>query len=136
MGVHAYNNVVEQMTEPTAHTIVIKRRPKVKARPRHTIGGNVFTPKTTLQEEDHVKQAWEEQVGKTLDCPVEISLRYSPTETILTVLESPHNAKTLRGDLDNYVKLTMDALNEVAWVDDKQIVRISAAKVDANGSTN
>ena len=118
------------------NTGTIQRRPKVKARPRHTKGGKVFTPKTTLQEEDHVKQAWEEQVGKTLECPVEISLRYSPTETILTVLESPHNAKTLRGDLDNYVKLTMDALNEVAWVDDKQIVRISAAKVDANGSTN
>ena len=134
MGIYDNNNVVEQMTEPTAHTIVIKRRPKVKARPRHTKGGRVFTPKTTLEEEDHVKKAWEEQVGKTLACPVEISLRYSPTETILTVLESPHSAKTLRGDLDNYVKLTMDALNEVAWVDDRQIVRISAAKVDANGS--
>ena len=66
MGIYDNNNVVEQMTEPTAHTIVIKRRPKVKARPRHTKGGRVFTPKTTLEEEDHVKKAWEEQVGKTL----------------------------------------------------------------------
>ena len=119
-----------------AHTVIINRRPKVKARPRHTKGGQVFPPKTTLQEEDHVKQAWEEQVGEILDCPVEISLCYSPTETVLTVLESPHDAKTLRGDLDNYVKLTMDALNEVAWVDDKQVVRISAVKVDANDSTD
>jgi len=46
------------------------------------------------------------------------------------VLKSPHGAKTLRGDLDNYVKLTLDALNGVAWEDDRQVVRISAVKVD------
>lgn len=119
-----------------AHTVIINRRPKVKARPRWTKKGHGFTPKTTMEAEDYVRQAWEEQVGETLDCPVEISLRYSPTETVLTVVESPHDAKTLRGDLDNYVKLTMDALNEVAWVDDKQVVRISAVKVDANDSTD
>jgi Holliday junction resolvase RusA-like endonuclease len=124
------------MSELKAHTIVISRPPKVKARPRHTKGGQVFTPKTTLDEEKQVKKAWEEQVGKTLDCPVEISLRYSPTETVLTVLESPHDAKSLRGDLDNYVKLTMDALNEVAWEDDKQVVRIAAVKVDNNDGKN
>ena len=124
------------MSEPKAYTVIINQRPKVKARPRWTKKGHGFTPKTTMEAEDYVKQAWEEQVGKTLDCPVEISLRYSPTETVLTVLESPHDAKTLRGDLDNYVKLTMDALNEVAWVDDKQVVRIAAVKVDNNDGKN
>jgi len=44
-------------------------------------------------------------------------------------VEGP-SAKTLRGDLDNYVKLTLDALNEVAWDDDGQVVRINASKVD------
>jgi Holliday junction resolvase RusA-like endonuclease len=51
----------------------------------------------------------------------------------VTVVPSPHNAKTLRGDLDNYIKLTLDALNQVAWVDDRQVVRIMAVKVDAIG---
>jgi Holliday junction resolvase RusA-like endonuclease len=32
--------------------------------------------------------------------------------------------------LDNYVKLTLDALNGVAWADDGQVVRIHAVKVD------
>mgnify|MGYP003654774858 CR=1 FL=1 len=117
------------MSQPIAHTIIVGRKPKVKARPRHS-KGRVFTPKTTLEEEDFVAAAWAEQIGETLSGPVEITIRYSPDETILTVMESPHNAKTLRGDLDNYVKLTLDALNKVAWDDDSQVVRINAVKVD------
>jgi len=90
----------------------------------------VFTPKTTLIEEDVVAQEWANQIGQQLTGPLEIVLMYSPTATSITVLKSPHGAKTLRGDLDNYVKLTLDALNGVAWEDDRQVVRISAVKVD------
>ena len=112
------------------YTIVVERRPKVKARPRHTKSGKVFTPASTLKEEDHVAEAWRSQVGETLTGPVEIAVVYTPDATILHVTTSPHNARTLRGDLDNYVKLTLDALNGVAWVDDGQVVRIHAVKVD------
>lgn len=35
----------------------------------------------------------------------------------------------LRGDLDNYVKTVLDALNGVAWKDDSQVVRITGIKV-------
>jgi len=113
-----------------SYSIRVDRRPKVKARPRHTKKGHVFTPKETLIEEDYVAEAWREQVGRQIEGPVEVSVVYSPACTLLTVVESPHNAKTLRGDLDNYIKLTLDALNGVAWVDDIQVVRISAVKVD------
>jgi len=47
-----------------SYTVIIERRPKVKARPRHTKGGKVFTPASTLQEEDHVAQAWKDQVPR------------------------------------------------------------------------
>ena len=113
------------------YTITVSRRPKVKARPRHNKRGQVFTPKSTLDEESHVAAAWTEQVGEILSGPIELHVAYSPTETILHVLPSPHGARTLRGDLDNYVKLTLDALNGVAWGDDGQVVRITAVKVDA-----
>lgn len=112
------------------YTITVPRRPKVKARPRHNKRGQIFTPKSTLEEEDHVAAAWSEQVGEILNGPLELYIAYSPSETILHVLPSPHGSRTLRGDLDNYVKLTLDALNGVAWGDDGQVVRITAVKVD------
>jgi Holliday junction resolvase RusA-like endonuclease len=112
------------------YTITVSRKPKVKARPRHNKRGQVFTPKSTLEEEDHVAAAWSEQVGEILSGPLEVYVAYSPSETILHVLPSPHGSRTLRGDLDNYVKLTLDALNGVAWGDDGQVVRITAVKVD------
>ena len=113
-----------------SYSMRVDRRPKVKARPRHTKKGHVFTPKETLMEEDCVAQAWRDQVGERIEGPVEVSLVYSPTCTLLTVVESPHDARTLRGDLDNYIKLTLDALNKVAWDDDSQVVRIVAVRVD------
>ncbi len=114
------------------YSVVVARRPKVKARPRHNKKGQVFTPRSTLEEEDYVAQAWTEQVGEMIEGPLEVYLVYSPTETVLHVIPSPHVARTLRGDLDNYVKLTLDALNKVAWDDDGQVVRIHAVKVDVD----
>jgi len=111
------------------YTMVVEQRPKVKARPRHS-KGKVFTPKTTLEQEDIVASAWREQVGEAVTGPVEVTLVYDPECTVVHVTSSPHNAKTLRGDLDNYIKLTLDALNGVAWEDDGQVVRINAVKVD------
>ena len=38
-------------------------------------------------------------------------------------------ASKLRGDLDNYIKTVLDALNGVAWKDDSQVARITGIKV-------
>jgi Holliday junction resolvase RusA-like endonuclease len=34
----------------------------------------------------------------------------------------------LRGDIDNYVKTILDALNGVAWRDDSQVVKVTGIK--------
>ena len=34
------------------------------------------------------------------------------------------------GDLDNYIKVTLDSLNRRAYLDDKQVVRIEATRLD------
>jgi Holliday junction resolvase RusA-like endonuclease len=37
-----------------------------------------------------------------------------------------------KGDLDNYVKLVLDALNRILYHDDKQIVSLHASKQYSN----
>ena len=74
-----------------------------------------------MDEEKEIATAWQQAKGTLFKGPVEVHLAYTPTETLLTVQESP----------DNYVKLTLDALNGVAWADDGQVVRILAVKVDS-----
>lgn len=34
----------------------------------------------------------------------------------------------LRGDIDNYIKTILDALNGVAWRDDSQVVKVTGIK--------
>lgn len=104
--------------------------PKAKARPRATKTGRVYTPKSTSDAEAVVAQAWMDAGGEITDGPVEVLLVYTPENVTVTVFQSPHHATKLRGDLDNYIKLTLDALNGVAWHDDKQVVRINAVKMD------
>ena len=37
-------------------------------------------------------------------------------------------ASSINGDLDNYVKFVLDALNRLAWYDDRQITVLHASK--------
>lgn len=40
----------------------------------------------------------------------------------------PEKTSPLRGDIDNYVKTVMDALNGKAYADDRQVQKLRAAK--------
>jgi Holliday junction resolvase RusA-like endonuclease len=41
----------------------------------------------------------------------------------------PQSAKLRRGDIDNYTKLICDALNGIAWRDDRQIAALTVRKL-------
>jgi crossover junction endodeoxyribonuclease RusA len=47
---------------------------------------------------------------------------------VVVVLDVYRPAK--RGDLDNYAKLALDAMNRILWHDDSQIVEIHAHRFD------
>ena len=54
--------------------------------------------------------------------PISVTVEFVAQRPKTTKLNSP------RGDIDNYMKAIFDALNERAWVDDKQICICHARK--------
>lgn len=62
--------------------------------------------------------------------PVAVHVIVDP-EGIAIVIEPVEldERSKLRGDLDNYLKLAMDALNGVAFTDDRMVVKITAVKL-------
>jgi len=111
-----------------SHTITVNTKPVPKGRPRMTRRGRVFTPQTTIDAETIVRKAW---TGPCYDGDVSLVCQFTKEGIRITVSEIAEGTltkSTLRGDLDNYVKLLMDGLNGVAWQDDKQVKLLIATK--------
>lgn len=108
------------------YTFALEKRPVPKDRPRMTRYGKVYTPERTLQAESDIRAAYD---GPFFEGLVKMEITVTPTHMLVTITHSdlPERSK-LRGDLDNYVKTISDALNGVAFGDDKQVHEITARK--------
>lgn len=97
-----------------SYSFWVDGQPIPKARPR--LGKNgAYTPEKT--------KAWEYVVSQN----AAIHLTEFPfTEDVWLTLEFYRKGKQ-RADLDNLIKSVMDALNNIMWLDDKQVVRITAS---------
>lgn len=107
---------------------VIARRPRSKGRPRFVKKtGHTYTPKETLVYEKEL--AWLYN-GPKFDGPLHVVLTFDETKIIVKIKEmNPETTSSkLRGDIDNYAKSVLDALNGVAFTDDKQIMRLELRK--------
>lgn len=94
-------------------------KPKVKGRPRVTKRGT-YTPKNTVEYEKAVAEAWAEVWPHPVDCPVGVDIEIGSNYIDIEVYElvEARRPKGLRGDIDNYQKAILDALNKVAFEDD------------------
>jgi len=100
-------------------TMRIEATPVPKERARFTKYGGVYTPQRTAAFEAMVAAAWIEQQGLTRTA--------NPVTLFVNV-----GVVNMKKDLDNIVKSISDGLNNVAWLDDRQIVELHAWKYPAD----
>ena len=98
--------------------------PKTKGRPRLGRRRKAYTPAATIKFEEQIKQAWIEQHPEApLQGPVGMSVEIGSDHIEVHVwnLDENHRPMYVTGDMDNYQKSIQDALNGVAYEDDKQV---------------
>ncbi len=112
--------------------IVIPGQPKSKGRPRFA-RGRVFTPATTLQYERLVAAAAREVISEPItgNVQVDIIAVYQVPKSWAKALQASARRGDImptRPDIDNVIKIILDGMNEVAYLDDQQVHMISAEK--------
>ncbi len=104
-----------------------------KERPRAAKGGHFYTPPKTVKFERMVRDAAKFVDAKPYTCPVSVDVvitepvpksfpKWKREAAELGLLCPPV------GDLDNKIKAITDALNGLAYIDDKQISHMSGVK--------
>lgn len=108
-------------------TLVFHVEPVAKGRPRIARSGHAFTPQKTRNAEKAIKTLalveMKKQKKEPFDCPVAVAIEF-----IMQKPKKPSKDYPSRSDLDNYAKLVCDALNEIVWSDDSQIVDLYLTK--------
>lgn len=87
--------------------------PVPKGRPRLGKGGNTYTPKRTRAYEDAIGWAWKETGERPFEGDVSMSI---------DIFEAPGHP----ADLDNHVKAILDALQGLAFANDRQVTVLFA----------
>lgn len=110
---------------------------KGKARPRmNTYTGKAYTPTETKDYENLIKQYFKIKYPRYIEFEGRIAV------TIIAYIKIPKNitkkdrikidegilSPTKKPDIDNIVKIVLDALNKMAFKDDNQITRLLVEK--------
>lgn len=113
----------------------IPGKPKGKTRPRFARGGrNTYTDKGTVEYEKQVAEAFLDAGGQLSDFSgIRIKAYYLiPQKTRKDIVEGMLSGKIKpmkKPDLDNVLKIIMDALTGIAFEDDNQICQVYMEKV-------
>lgn len=122
--------------------VFVNCKPLGKARPRFmTMGGKVhtYTPKATKDMEKLIADVYQASGGKHYGedmLHISIIAKFNPPKStskkkIIELLKSLYYDK--KPDVDNIAKLVLDALNGIAYTDDKQVVALHCEKIYTNG---
>ncbi|MFQ6061832.1 MAG: RusA family crossover junction endodeoxyribonuclease, partial [Methanosarcinales archaeon] len=95
--------------------IIIEGKPKPKKRPRYSPKNGFFYSPSEEDEQDIKKLIMIQLINKKVPLVKDLKLNLE------------YHLKTQKhADIDNLIKLTMDALNELCYEDDKQIKELHA----------
>ena len=105
-----------------------------KGRPRFTRSGRTYTPKKTLNYERAIKRAYlnkytylsKKSIRIKICAYLEVAKSHSKVKK-QKMLDNELQC-TKKPDIDNIVKVVLDALNKVAYQDDTQVVELVAIK--------
>ena len=118
----------------TTLKLIIYSEPIPKARARTCVrNGRVmsFTPKATADAEAYIKmQLVERHEFFAKGTPLKVNLAFYITKP--PSVSKKRIYPVTRPDIDNYVKLVCDALNQYLFEDDSQIVELHATKAYGN----
>ncbi|PHV69549.1 hypothetical protein CS063_14990 [Sporanaerobium hydrogeniformans] len=119
---------------------IIPGDPKGKGRPRifqnkHTGKSQAITPKDTLSYENLVKWIYQDSIGgPKLEGEIEARvvcmypIPKSMTKKNRKLIEEGKLHPTKKPDLDNVAKIILDSLNNIAYADDSQVVKLTVEK--------
>lgn len=116
---------------------IIPGRPVGKGRPRFTKNGHCWTPEKTVAYERDIKMAyWSTSGHRKYEADkalaVDIVLYYPRPKSMAKYKRLMAQKGILRPivkpDVDNVIKAILDALNGVAFEDDRQIVQVECEK--------
>lgn len=118
---------------------VFKIPGKVQAKQRPRLSkGRIYTPQATVNYEGYVKWCYSEYANQYGLKPIQGAIR-AEIEVFIAIPKSDSKKKkelklnkkirpTVKPDSDNIAKSILDALNGLAYVDDKQITELEVRK--------
>lgn len=113
---------------------IIDGKPQGKGRPRLSYGC-IKTPDQTVMYENYIKLLYKSSVKKYFEGPIKMTI--TAYYSIAKSDSKKRREQKLKGeirpyninpDIDNVVKVICDALNEIAYHDDTQIVSLKVDK--------
>lgn len=117
-------------------TIFVEGKIRGKGRPRFTRFGGVYTDAQTKAYEEQIAAVYKAErgdliVGSPVKVYIEARFKIPEHETKANkfAMQRDKIRPTKKPDIDNIVKVVLDALNGVAFKDDKQVIDLYARKV-------
>ena len=111
---------------------------KGKARPRvNTYTGTAYTPTPTKDYENLIKQYFKIKYPRYVPLEGRVGIKISAifdvpkttTKKDRVLIEEGKLSPTKKPDIDNIVKIVLDALNKMAFKDDNQITKLEVEKL-------